>query len=48
MFVVTVQFSEGRAVPVDTLPDEDERETSHILLDKADMFLAYATVPGYS
>ena len=25
----------------------DDQETTHILPDKADMFIAYATVPGY-
>ena len=25
----------------------DDQEAAHILPDKADMFIAYATVPGY-
>ena len=43
----TAQWSDGRPVPVGTLADDDEIASTHILPDKADMFLAYATVPGY-
>ena len=43
----TAQWSDGRPVPVGTLADDDEVASTHILPDKADMFLAYATVPGY-
>ena len=43
----TVQWTEGKAAPGHTLPDDHDRETTHILPNKTDMFLAYATVPGY-
>ena len=45
--IVTEQSSEGKAVPESAYLDEDDREPTHALPDKADMFLAYATVPGY-
>ena len=38
-------MSTGREVHY--LAEVDERETTNILPDKADMFLAYATVPGF-
>ena len=41
-------MNEGKPVPTSMLSAEDDvRETQSILPDKADMFLAYATVPGY-
>ena len=44
----TAQMSEGRPVPTSMLYAQDDvRETQCMLPDKADMFLAYATVPGY-
>ena len=41
------EWSSGRAAPTGTLPDEDDITSPHIVADKADLFLAYATVPGY-
>ena len=41
-----MQWSEGKAAPTGTLPEE-ETEAAHILPDKIDMFLAFASVPGY-
>ena len=40
---VTEQSSEGKAVPESTHLAEDDRETTHILPDKTDMFLCYCT-----
>ena len=40
-------WNEGKPVPRGGLGDDDDVETTHILPDKADMFLAFATVPGY-
>ena len=42
-------FSEGKPItPGTTYGDEEpEIENTHILPDKADFFLAYASVPGY-
>ena len=45
--LILVQFSEGKVAPASSLADGYELEKTHILPDKADMFLAYATVPGY-
>ena len=41
------EWNSGRAVPSGTLPDEEDITSPHIIADKADLFLAYATVPGY-
>ena len=41
------EWSSGRAAPSGTLPDEDDITSPHIVADKADLFLAYATVPRY-
>ena len=40
-------YKAGRAVPSGTLPDEENITSPYIVPDKADLFLAYATVPGY-
>ena len=31
-----------------TLATPEDREVAHVLPDKADMFIAYATVPGFT
>ena len=41
------EWTSGRAAPARTLPDEDDITYPHIVADKADLSLAYATVPGY-
>ena len=41
-------WSEGKIVPEGTYRDEEpEAENTHILPDKADFFLVYASMPGY-
>ena len=40
-------YKAGRAVPSGTLPDEENITSPYIVPDKADLFLAYPTVPGY-
>ena len=42
-----VQWTEGKPVPSFTLVDDDDVMEPVILPDKSDMFVAYATVPGY-
>ena len=46
-FGISGNWNEGKPVPRGGLADDDDVETTHILPDKADMFLAFATVPGY-
>ena len=41
------KWSTGQAVPVNTLAEDEDLTVPHIVADKADLFLAYATVPGY-
>ena len=40
-------MSTGRTAPIRALADDDELAVPHIVADKADLFIAYATVPGY-
>ena len=41
-------MNEGKAVPMaHRALDLEDREATHILPNKVDFFLAYATVPGY-
>ena len=44
---MTDQVNTGRAAPTTALADDDELAVPHIVADKADLFIAYATVPGY-
>ena len=41
------KWSTGQPVPFGTLAEDENLSTPHIVADKADLFLAYATVPGY-
>ena len=48
MFLVhIVEWNEGKSVLSNTLADEGVVDPV-ILPDKSDLFVAYATVPGYS
>ena len=49
MFLINFSAIQWRqkAVFGGTLAGEEDMEKTHILPDKADMFIAYATVPGY-
>ena len=41
------KWSTGQPVPVGTLAEDEDLSAPHTVADKADLFLAYATVPGY-
>ena len=42
-----MDWNDGRNVRVAALADDDDVEIPVVLPDKSDMFVAYATVPGY-
>ena len=41
------QWSTGQPVPFGSLAEDEDLTSPQIVADKADLFLAYATVPGY-
>ena len=41
------QWSTGQPVPIGSLAEDEDLTSPQIVADKADLFLAYATVPGY-
>ena len=43
----SAQHTSGRPLPQGALAEDEDLEPPHIVGDKADLFLAYATVPGY-
>ena len=45
--IVSVEWSEGKTSQTETLTDDENLEVPVVLPDKSDMFVAYATVPGY-
>ena len=45
--IVLVEWSEGKRGQTETLADDENLEVPVVLPDKSDMFVAYATVPGY-
>ena len=45
--IFSAQYSTGRPLPRGALVEDEDLEPPHIVADKADLFLAYATVPGY-
>ena len=47
LFSSSGQWSKGKPIPPGTLTDDEDVAAPHIVADKADLFLAYATVPGY-
>ena len=46
LLFLLADWRSGKPVPSGTLAD-DEVSAPHIVADKADLFLAYATVPGF-
>ena len=46
-YICLVDWNDGRNVRVAALADDDDVEIPVVLPDKSDMFVAYATVPGY-
>ena len=44
---IVAGWSSGQTAPSGTLPDDDDITSPRIVADKADLFLAYATVPRY-
>ena len=49
LFILTSsgQWSTGQPVPFGSLAEDEDLTSPQIVADKADLFLAYATVPGY-
>ena len=47
LYMCLGKWSTGQPVPVGTLAEDEDLSAPHIVADKADLFLAYATVPGY-
>ena len=45
--IFSAQYNTGRPLPRGALAEDEDLEPPHIVADKADLFLAYATVPGY-
>ena len=45
--ICIVDWNDGTNVRVAALVDDDDVEIPVVLPDKSDMFVAYATVPGY-
>ena len=45
--VYSGQWSTGQPVPGGTLAEDADLTAPHIVADKADLFLAFSTVPGY-
>ena len=46
-FPFSAQYSTGKPLPQGALAEDEDLEPPHIVADKADLFLAYATGPGY-
>ena len=45
--LISAQWSTGRKAKTRSLADDENLSSPHLVADKADLFLAYAAVPGY-